>query len=236
MKKLIAALAAGALLVVPAAAGAHVTLNPDTAPAKGFAELLVRVPNEMDNANTNKIDIKFPPGFVQVSYEPKPGWTFAVQKTKLAKPIQTDDGPVTEQVSRMTITGTGKGLGTIALGQFMDFALSVGIPDQAGKKLLFPTVQTYSNGKVVRWIAPDESADTPAPHLDVTAAASGSAAAAPSSTTAAPAKPAAAATTSTKDDSASKTSVIIAIVLGAIALIIGIAALVSRRRSPVAAG
>jgi len=228
MKKLIGALSAASLLVVPAAAGAHVTLNPSTAPAKGFTELLVRVPTELDNANTTKIDMKFPHGFVQVSYEPRPGWTFNVQKTKLAKPVQTDDGPVTEEVSRLTITGTGKGEGAIAPGQFMDFPLSVQVPDQAGKKLLFPTIQTYSNGKIVRWIAPDETADTPAPHLDVTAASDSGAAAAPATTTTA--KPAAATTSTKNDDTPSKGLVIFAIVLGAAALIVGLAALLTRRR------
>jgi uncharacterized protein YcnI len=225
MKKLIAGLAVGALVVAPAAASAHVTMNPDTAPAKGFAELLVRVPSEMDNANTTKIDMKFPHGFVQVSYEPKPGWTFTVQKTKLAKPVQTDDGPVTEEVSRLTITGTGKGEGALAPGQFMDFPLSVQVPDQAGKKLLFPTVQTYSNGKVVRWIAPDESADTPAPHLDVTAAGDAAAAHTAAPTT----KPAAATTTTKKVDTPSKGLVIVALVLAALALLVGLAALATRR-------
>jgi uncharacterized protein YcnI len=231
--KLITVLAVSAFAALPAAASAHVTLNPDTAPAKGFAEMLVRVPNETDNTNTTKVDIKFPPGFVQVSYEPKPGWSFTVQKRKLAKPVQTDDGPVTEEVGRLTITGTGKGLGAIAPGQFMDFPLSVAIPDQAGKKLLFPTLQTYSDGKIVRWIAPDESADTPAPHLDVTApSASGHAAAsAPPATTA---KPTAAATTK-KDDAPSKGLVIVALVLGALGLLTGIAALASRRRTSVPA-
>jgi uncharacterized protein YcnI len=231
--KLITVLAISAFAALPAAASAHVTLSPDTAPAKGFAELLVRVPNETDNTNTTKVDIKFPPGFVQVSYQPKAGWSFTVQKRKLAKPVQTDDGPVTEEVARLTITGTGKGLGAIAPGQFMDFPLSVAIPDQTGKKLLFPTLQTYSDGKIVRWIAPDESADTPAPHLDVTAASAAGHAAA----TAAPAttaKPSAAATT-TKDDTPSKGLVIVALVLGALGLLTGIAALASRRRAGVPA-
>jgi uncharacterized protein YcnI len=231
MKKLIGALAAGALLAAPAAAGAHVTLNPSTVPAKGFAELLVRVPNETDNTNTTKLDIKFPHGFVQVSYEPRPGWTFNVQKTKLAKPVQTDDGPVTEEVSRLTITGTGKGEGAIAPGQFVDFPLSVQVPDQAGKKLLFPTLQTYSDGKVVRWIAPDESADTPAPHLDVTAA---SDSAAPTAPAAATPKPAAATTSSNNSDTPSKGLVIVAIVLAALALLVGLAALATRRRGAAA--
>jgi uncharacterized protein YcnI len=230
VKKLTAAITVGAALAVPAVAGAHVTLSPDTAPAKGFAELLVRVPNEMDNANTTKIDIKLPHGFVEASYEPKPGWTFNVQKTKLAKPVQTDDGPVNEEVSRITITGTGSGEGAIAPGQFMDFPLSVQVPDQAGKKLLFPTVQTYSNGKVVRWIAPDESADTPAPHLDVTAAGQTAGSAAPTTTTTSTAKPAAATTSSTNDDTPSKGLVIAALVLGALGLVAGVASLVTARR------
>jgi Domain of unkown function (DUF1775) len=110
----------------------------------------------------------------------------------------------------------------------MDFPLSVQVPDEGGKTLLFPTLQTYSDGKVVRWIAPDESADTPAPHLDVTAAAAEGHAAAPTSNTA---KPAAAATTTTNDDAPSKGLVIVAIVLGALGLLVGIAALVTRRNA-----
>jgi uncharacterized protein YcnI len=232
--KLITVLAVSAFAALPAAARAHVTLNPGTAPAKGFAELLVRVPNETNNTNTTKVDIKFPPGFVQVSYEPKPGWRFTVQKRKLAKPVQTDDGAVTEEVARLTITGTGKGLGAIAPGQFIDFPLSVAIPDQAGKKLLFPTLQTYSDGKVVRWIAPDESADTPAPHLNVTAADTGAGAATPAAP-ATTAKPTAAATSTKNDNAASKGLVIVALVLGALGLATGIAALVGRRRTEVPA-
>jgi uncharacterized protein YcnI len=231
--KLIAGAAASALVVLPSAASAHVTLNPNTAPAKGFTELLVRVPNETDNTSTMKVDIKFPPGFVSVSYEPKAGWSFSEQKRKLAKPVQTDDGPVTEEVARLTITGTGKGIGAIAPGQFMDFPLSVQVPDQAGKTLFFPTLQTYSDAKIVRWIAPDESADTPAPHLDVTAASDGAHAAAtkPAAKTATPA----AAATSTSDDAPSKGLVIVALVLGALGLLTGIAALASRRRTGVPA-
>jgi uncharacterized protein YcnI len=229
MKKTVAALAAGVVLGVPAAAGAHVTINPNTAPAKGFTELLVRVPSELDNANTTKIDMKFPHGFVQVSYDPKPGWKFNVQMAKLAKPVQTDDGPVTEEVSRITISATGQGL---APGQFTDFPLSVAVPDQAGKKLLFPTVQTYSNGKVVRWIAPDESADTPAPHLDVTAPASETAAAPSGSQTTTTAAPAAKSPSADTGDTPSEGLVIFAIVLGALGVLTGVAALVGRRRTP----
>ena len=39
-----------------------------------------------------------------------PGWTVAVEKTKLAKPVTTDDGQVTEAVTKITWTATDGGL------------------------------------------------------------------------------------------------------------------------------
>ena len=91
-----------AVLALPVAAQAHVTLQPSEAPAGGFTVLNVRVPNERDNASTTKIDLKLPPGFIEASYEARPGWTVKVTKTKLAKPVKTDDGVVSEQVSEIT--------------------------------------------------------------------------------------------------------------------------------------
>jgi uncharacterized protein len=99
-----------------------------------------------------------------------------VVKTKLATPIQTDDGPITEGVSRMVWTRTGP-KGGIKPGQFMDFPISVQIPGKAGDKLTFKALQTYSNGEIVRWIGAPGSAE-PAPQVKVTAAAAGAAASA----------------------------------------------------------
>src|SRR5262245_36855716 len=68
-------------LAVPAAASAHVTLQPNTAPAGGFTRLNVRVPNERDDAGTTKVRVQMPEGFEFVSYEPRPGWNVDVKKT-----------------------------------------------------------------------------------------------------------------------------------------------------------
>ena len=69
--------------------------------AKAFVVENVRVPNEQDDASTNKVSVQFPPGFAEVSFAPVPGWKVAVKKTKLAEPITTDEGDkLTEQVSR----------------------------------------------------------------------------------------------------------------------------------------
>jgi uncharacterized protein YcnI len=161
------AAAVAALVLVPAAA-AHVTVNPREAAAGAFVVLDVRVPNERDAASTTKVDLQLPDGFVFAAYQPVSGWSVNVTKEKLAQPVQTDDGEVTEQVSQMTWTATGDG---VAPGQFVEFPISVQIPGKAGDTLTFKAVQTYSNGEVVRWIGP-ESADEPAPTLKVTAPAS----------------------------------------------------------------
>jgi uncharacterized protein YcnI len=205
---------AGAL-ALPAGAAAHVTLQPDEAPAKAFVVEDVRVPNEEKNANTTKVVVRFPDGFAEVSFEPVPGWNVKVKKTKLATPITTDEGDkLTEQVSQVTWSG-----GKIAPGEFQDFPVSVQMPDKAGSSLTFKALQTYDNGKVVRWIGPSNGED-PAPQVKVTSA---------SGDQAASATPAA--STEEGDDSDSKALPIIALIVGALGLLAGGAALLSRRRA-----
>jgi uncharacterized protein len=198
------------------AAAAHVTVQPAQAPAGGFARLDVRVPNEDPSKATTKVEVQMPPGFAEASYEPVPGWRVAVAKRKLATPVKTDEGDtLTEEVSRLTFTATGKG---IAPGQFQDFGLSVGIPDRpVGTKLTFKALQTYAGGKVVRWIGAPGSAE-PAPQVELVSA--GAAAATPT--------PAAASSSDDSEDGGNTLS-IIAIIAGALGLLAGGAALLRSR-------
>jgi periplasmic copper chaperone A len=212
-KTAVAAVVASAL-AVPAAAEAHVTLQPNSAATGAFTVENVRVPNERDNASTVKVDLQLPHGFVFASYEPKPGWKVTVTKAKLAKPSQTDDGAIDEEVRRITFTGHGPN-GRIAPGQFMDFPLSVQIPGKPGDKLTFKALQTYSNGEVVRWIGAPDS-DTPAPIVTVIGDDAKPAAAPP------PAR-------SEGGGGASKGLGVAALVVGALGLVAGLAALGLRR-------
>ncbi len=222
MKRLTTVAISALVLGAPAAAQAHVTLQPDEAPAGGFARLDVRVPNEEETKDTTKVQVQFPAGFAAASYEPVPGWTVEVKKTKLAKPIKTDDGTVTDQVSEITWTGDGK-TGAIKPGQFQDFGLSVGLPDKkAGSKLTFKALQTYDGNEVVRWIGPPES-DRPAPQVTLTAAEGEHGAAA--------AEPAAAdAEESSDDDGPSTGLVIAALALGGAGLGVALTAVAIARR------
>ena len=166
MKRIAITMAAFAALIAPTAASAHVSVHPNAVPAGANATLDIRVPNEMDNAKTTKLQVQFPPGFIGVSTQPPPGWTSKVQTSKLAKPVQTDDGPIDTQVSEVDWTA-GSGAG-IPPGQFANFPISVALPGRPGQTLTFKTVQTYSNGQVARWIGAPDS-DQPAPTIDVTA-------------------------------------------------------------------
>ena len=77
---------ATAALSLPAAASAHVTLQPGSATAGSFSKLDVRVPNERDNKGTIKIDVRLPDGLYFLSYQRVPGWKARVYKEKLAAP------------------------------------------------------------------------------------------------------------------------------------------------------
>jgi uncharacterized protein len=165
MKRAALTLAAAGALLAPAAASAHVSLHPNAIPAGANATLDIRVPNEMDNATTTKLQVRFPDGFIGVSTQPPPGWTAKVQTSKLAKPVQTDDGPIDTQVSEVEWTaGSGRG---IKPAEFANFPISVAMPGKAGDVLTFKALQTYSNGQVVRWIGAPDS-DQPAPTVDIT--------------------------------------------------------------------
>ncbi len=151
--------------LITASAEAHVSFHPNVLPAGANATLDIRVPNEMDNANTDKLVVQVPPGFIDIATQPIPGWTAQTKTRKLAQPVQTDSGPVSEEVSEIIWTGSGSG--NIPPGGFQNFPISTQIPDQAGHVLTFKVLQYYDNGKVVRWIGP-ESSDNPAATIDVT--------------------------------------------------------------------
>jgi uncharacterized protein YcnI len=213
-----------ALVAFAAPASAHVTASSTNAVQGGYGVVTFRVPNEEADANTTKVQVQLPPDtpFASASIQPVAGWTAVATKTKLAKPITTDDGTVTEGVSEITWTATAAG--AIKPGEFQQFNVSLGpLPDK--DSLTFKALQTYSNGEVVRWIetpAPGSSDEPehPAPVLKLAAASTTTGAGSSSSpTVSATAAPKA---SSDSDDDSSNTG---PIVLSVIALVLAAAAL-----------
>ena len=222
--------AAVAVVVLASAASAHVVVTPSSAPAGSFQELTFRVPNEQDNATTVKLTVAFPadPAIPSVAVRPVAGWSSQVATKKLAKPIKTDDGEVSEYVSEVTWTAEpGQG---IAAGQYQNFDVSAG-PLPETPTLVFKALQTYSNGDVVRWIeqsAPGQpEPENPAPTLQVTAASATAPAAAESP---APAAAPSGGSSSSSSDSTAVALGVAGVVVAAAALALGGVAFARTRR------
>ncbi|MFD5633919.1 YcnI family protein [Streptomyces sp. NPDC127077] len=171
----VVALTTAGVLTAAGAAFAHVTVHPESY-AKGATDGLLsfRVPNEEDTASTTKVQIFLPTDHpvVGVLVTPQAGWTAKATTVKLKKPVKTDDGTITDAVSEITWTG-----GRIRHGEFQDFQVAFGqLPDDVDQ-LTFKTLQTYSDGKVVRWIEQQqkgqEEPESPAPVLALTAEGAG---------------------------------------------------------------
>ena len=161
------------LLVLAGPAWAHVTIDPDEAPQGGFATVRFRVPNERDDAATTSLEVEFPTDtpIPSARIQPVAGWTATVETAPApGGAAGGEDGAEepAEMVTRITWTG-----GSIQPGQFEEFPVSMGpLPDDADQ-LLFPAIQTYDSGEVVRWIEETppsgEEPESPAPVLTLTA-------------------------------------------------------------------
>lgn len=171
----VAALATAGVLTAAGVAFAHVTVHPDSY-AKGATDgvLTFRVPNEEDTADTTKVQVFLPVDHpvLGVLVTPQDGWTAKVTTTRLKTPVKTDDGTITDAVSEITWSG-----GRIRSGEYQDFDVAFGRLPHDTEQLGFKTLQTYSDGKVVRWIEETqkgaEEPESPAPVLKLTAGTAG---------------------------------------------------------------
>lgn len=141
-----------ALVALAGPASAHVTVNPDTATQGGYAKLTFRVPTEVDDASTVKVQVFFPASepLASVSVKPHPGWSYQVTTTRLSKPVSSANGALSRAVSKITWTADTPS-SAIKPGQFDEFDVSAG-PLPTASSMEFKALQTYSDGHVVRWI------------------------------------------------------------------------------------
>ena len=159
----LAALTSVCLVLVAAPGWAHVSVNPGTATQGGYTALSFRVPDETDATSTTRVQVFLPQDhpLASVSVKPHPGWHAKVVSKKLATPLSTDDGEVTEGVFSITWTPDQESF-AIKPGEYDDFEISVG-PLPEVSSLTFKALQTYSDGSVVRWIDPPAAAGQPEP-------------------------------------------------------------------------
>ena len=153
-----------AAVAFPAAAAAHVTIQPSEWEAGAFATMAVRVPNERDDAETTSVTVQFPEEVLTARFKPHPLCEREVQMEALAEPVED----LTERIVSVTWTCDP----AIPADGFDEFGLSFRVPEDMaeGDELLFPTQQVYSSGEEVAWVDPDPEGESPAPRVTIVAA------------------------------------------------------------------
>ena len=221
-------------LAVPA--DAHITGDKSTVPAGGFTSVTLTVPHGCEESPTSKIAVEIPESILNAAPQVVAGWEAEATETELAEPVESAHGdPVTERVSEISWTAEA---GNELPPHFrQQFTIGFQAPEEVGERLYFKIVQTCPDGETA-WIEETtdgaEEPEHPAPFVDVVAADEGDghgAAAEETTTTAAgddaSSEPVAASTDS--DDDGSDGLAIGGLVLGALGLAAGGAALVKTR-------
>ena len=128
-------------VVLPAAAVAHVTLQPGEWEPGAFSRMAVRVPNERDDADTTSVSVQFPENVLTARFQAHPFCEREVEREALDEPVEE----TTERIVSVTWTCDPP----IPADGFEEFGISFQIPEDAqpGDEILFPAVQTYSSGR-----------------------------------------------------------------------------------------
>lgn len=153
-RKLLLSTLASVYLVFTLALGvasAHVGVDPREVPPDTSQVFTVRVPNEKAEP-TVKVRVEFPTALAVSRFQPKPGWTYELEKDSTGKVVG--------------ITWSG---GKIGPNEYDEFAFIARTPKEAGT-LAFKAYQTYQSGETAEWAGPSGS-ERPAPFVEVKAAA-----------------------------------------------------------------
>ena len=165
-KRMLLALLALAALAIPATASAHVSVAPEEAPSEGYAMLTFTVPHGCDAAATNRVEIQMPPQVISATPGVVPGWEISTTEGKLPRPSEMNGEKVTEGVRVVTWKG-----GPLPDGQLQQFPLSVAFAGEQGEKAEFKVLQGCVNGEETAWIqstpASGEEPEHPAPAVEL---------------------------------------------------------------------
>lgn len=164
--------ALGIVALTAGAAGAHVTVTPNTTAAGAYAVLTFSVGHGCEGSPTTRLAIQMPESIPEVTPTINPGWDVEKVSEKLAEPVKDDHGnEVTERTGQVVYTAKTP----LQDGYRDTVELSVQLPDAAGETLAFPVIQTCQKGET-GWTEtaaegqdPEELA-SPAPVVTITEA------------------------------------------------------------------
>lgn len=211
--------AAAAVLTLVGSAAAHVTASPEEAEAGGYARLEFGVPHGCEGSPTIRVRVQIPDTVPSVTPQRNPLWSLSTKEGS-KQPTEAHGETITKGISEVIWTARQP----LPDHELDVLGMSVLLPDAPGEAIYFPTIQECDRGEE-RWIqvpAEGESAEeleSPAPQVVLTAA-DGHGSEASMQVDAG------------DDDGAPAWLAIAALVVGALGLVVGAAALARTRRTP----
>jgi periplasmic copper chaperone A len=144
LKNAIKVVAASALITCSAASFAHVSL--ETRLAQGGTDLraVLVVGHGCAGSPTTAVSVQIPAGFSGTAPQTKSGWSVAVERNSLAQPASGKAKTVSDEVTRVTWTATGKEF-SVPDGKREKFELTGKLAATAGP-LWFKVMQTCETG------------------------------------------------------------------------------------------
>jgi uncharacterized protein YcnI len=167
--------AAGAGLVVlglAAPASAHVSVTPSSTVAGGSTLLTFSVPHGCGGSPTTEVVISMPDDVLDATPTRNAFYDVSKKTVKLSTPITAEDGDtITKRVHTVTYTARTP----LPDGYRDALEIAVQVPDKAGERLSFPTIQLCRKGRTAWTEVPaagqdPESLEHPAPGFEITAA------------------------------------------------------------------
>jgi len=216
--------ATAASLALPATAGAHVTVFPEEAPAKGYAKVDFRVPHGCEGSPTERITVRLPDAVVGATPQVVPGWRISTREGRLTRPVEAHGERTTKAVREVSWSG-----GPLPDAHLQEFGMSIQTNGRPGEKAHFRILQECAEGETAWAEIPVEGEEEPeSPAATLTLAEEGG----PADVEAAGAAvQTSGASSSDVDGKASEGLAIAALVLGGLGLAAGAAGFAAARRA-----
>lgn len=163
--------AAGALVLLAAPAGAHVTPDKDEVAAGGRATVGFSTSHGCEEAPTDAMVFEIPEPIVSVNPVVHPGWDIDIEMEDLDEPVEAAHGdPITERTK--TVTFRAQDGNELVNGLRDTFGISFQVPEDAeGETLFFKVLQQCPEGGENAWIeeytGEGEEPEHPAPVVNV---------------------------------------------------------------------
>ncbi|HYD77375.1 YcnI family protein [Ramlibacter sp.] len=146
MKHFLLSCASAAAFGIALPAAAHVALEQGAAPAGSSYKATFKVGHGCGSSATRQLVVSMPAGVLGARPMPKPGWTVAIDRAPLPKPVSSHGRTVSEAVTRITWTARSADA-ALPSDQYDEFVLVAQLPAEPGP-LYWPVSQVCEQGRV----------------------------------------------------------------------------------------